>query len=143
MDIQNLTLSGQLINSSIQITILSTNPNQRVDIYFHQFNVYATYNNKKIIGDSISQQFNQRQVEKTLLYTTLSGNGVLEPSISYELGQDIISEKLSLDIQANGQLQWKFADWMSPPYPISISRLFFLKENTPYMTTTKECNVSL
>jgi hypothetical protein len=121
MDIQNLTLSGQLINSSIQITILSTNPNQRVDIYFHQFNVYATYNNKKIIGDSISQQFNQRQVEKTLLYTTLSGNGVLEPSISYELGQDIISEKLSLDIQANGQLQWKFADWMSPPYPISIS----------------------
>jgi hypothetical protein len=110
MDIQNLTLSGQLINSSIQITILSTNPNQRVDIYFHQFNVYATYNNKKIIGDSISQQFNQRRLEKTLLYTTLSGNGVLEPSISYELGQDIISEKLSLDIQANGQLQWKFAD---------------------------------
>jgi hypothetical protein len=46
---------------------------------------------------------------------------VLEPSTSYELGQDIISEKLSLDIQANGQLQWKFADWMSPPYPISIS----------------------
>jgi hypothetical protein len=96
MEIQNLTLSEQFINSSIQITTLSTNPNQRVGIYFHQLNVYATYNNTKITGESIVQPFNQRQLEEILLYTSLSGNGVLEPSISYQLGQDIISGILSL-----------------------------------------------
>jgi hypothetical protein len=96
IDIQNLTLSEQFINSSIQITTLSTNPNQRVGIYFNQLNVYATYDNTKITGESIVQPFNQRQLEEILLYTSLSGNGVLEPSISYQLGQDIISGILSL-----------------------------------------------
>jgi hypothetical protein len=96
MNIQNLTLSEQFINSSIQITTLSTNPNQRVGIYFNQLNVYATYDNTKITGESIVQPFNQRQLEEILLYTSLSGNGVLEPSISYQLGQDIISGILSL-----------------------------------------------
>jgi hypothetical protein len=145
LEIQNITLSGQLINSTIQITLLSTNPNQRVGIYFDQFSVYATFNNTKITGETIIKPFTQRELERKLLYISLIGNGVLDPSISYEMGQDIIFGELSLAIQANGQLHWKFPNWMSPPYPISISCVseVFLKENTPYMSSLHECNVSL
>jgi hypothetical protein len=61
------------------------------------------------------------------------------------MGQDIIFGELSLAIQANGQLHWKFPNWMSPPYPISLSCVsqVYLKENTPYMSSLHEYNVSL
>ncbi|KAL0400528.1 UNVERIFIED_CONTAM: NDR1/HIN1-like protein 26 [Sesamum latifolium] len=47
-DINQLNLSGpSLLNSSIQLTLLSNNPNKKVGIYYDEFLLYASYKAKR------------------------------------------------------------------------------------------------
>ena len=57
LDIYQLNLSGTILNSSIQLTLLSKNPNQKVSIYYDEFQVYATYKNQQIPSDSFMPPF--------------------------------------------------------------------------------------
>ncbi|WJX40627.1 hypothetical protein P8452_28081 [Trifolium repens] len=113
---------GTILNSSIQLTLLSKNPNQKVSIYYDEFQVYATYKNQQITSDSFVPPFYQEQQESNLLSSSLIGNGLLvAPSIGYELGHDQISGRLSLNLKANGKLRWKIGTWVSGRYRFNVN----------------------
>ncbi|WJX34401.1 hypothetical protein P8452_22519 [Trifolium repens] len=122
LDIYQLNLSGTILNSSIQLTLLSKNPNQKVSIYYDEFQVYATYKNQQITSDSFVPPFYQEQQESNLLSSSLIGNGLLvAPSIGYELGHDQILGRLSLNLKANGKLRWKIGTWVSGRYRFNVN----------------------
>ncbi|WJX34402.1 hypothetical protein P8452_22520 [Trifolium repens] len=125
LDIYQLNLSGPILSSSIQLTLLSKNPNQKVSIYYDEFQVYATYKNQQITSDSFVPPFYQGQQESNLLSSSLIGNGLPDaPSISYELGHDQNSGRLSLNLKANGKLRWKIGTWVSGRYRFNVNCVY-------------------
>lgn len=122
VDIFQLTLSGPHINSSIQLTLLSKNPNQKVAIYYDDFQVFATYRGQQITSYTSVPPFFQDHQETNLLTASLVGNGMLvSPSLGYEMGRDIAVGRLVLNVKVSGKLRWKVVTWVSGHYGFSVN----------------------
>ncbi|XP_027338863.1 NDR1/HIN1-like protein 26 [Abrus precatorius] len=122
VDIYQLNLSGPSLNSSIQLTLLSKNPNQKVGIYYDEFQVYATYKGQQITGDTPVPPFYQGQEESNLLTASLVGNGLpVAPSLSYEVGRDQTIGRLVLNLKVIGKLRWKVGTWVSGRYRFNVN----------------------
>ncbi|KAJ6764646.1 NDR1/HIN1-LIKE PROTEIN 26 [Salix koriyanagi] len=127
-DIYQLSLSGSnLLNSSIQLTLLSKNPNQKVGIYYDELQVYAAYKGQQITVDSPLPPFYQGHQDSNLLTASLVGAGLpVAPSFNYEVGRDQTAGKLVLNLRVNGRIRWKVGTWVSGRYRINVSCLAVL-----------------
>ncbi|XP_004502763.1 NDR1/HIN1-like protein 26 [Cicer arietinum] len=122
VDIYQLNFSGPILNSSIQLTLLSKNPNQKVSIYYDELLVYATYKTQQITSHSFLPPFYQGQQETNLLSASLVGNGLpVAPLIVYEMGHDQIDGRLVLNLKGNGKLRWKIGTWVSGRYRFNVN----------------------
>lgn len=122
-DIYQLALSGtHLLNSTIQITFLSENPNQKVGIYYDEIQVYASYKGQQITLDSPVPPFYQDRKDNNLLSLVLVANGLpVDPSFGYEIGRDQMAGKLVLNFKSNGLLRWKVGTWVSGRYRFNVN----------------------
>ncbi|PON71963.1 Late embryogenesis abundant protein [Parasponia andersonii] len=122
-DIYQLKLSNaHLLNSSIQLTILSKNPNQKVGIYYDELQVYATYKGQQITLYTSLPPFYQGHEDSNLLSASLIGTGLpVAPSFSYEVGRDQTAGKLVLNLKVNGRLRWKVGTWVSGRYRLNVN----------------------
>ncbi|KAK9070556.1 hypothetical protein SSX86_010958 [Deinandra increscens subsp. villosa] len=122
-DIYRLGLLGShLLNSSIQITLLSKNPNQKVGIYYDEIHVYASYKGQRITLDSSIPPFYQEHKDSDLLSMVLVANGLpVDPFFGYEIGRDQIAGRLELSLKSNGQLRWKVGTWVSGRYMFIVN----------------------
>ncbi|KAG9455462.1 hypothetical protein H6P81_008366 [Aristolochia fimbriata] len=122
-DIYQLNLSaspqGHLLNSTIQITVVSNNPNHRVGIYYDRIRAYASYKGQQITVEAALPTFYQGHGETNLLTALLSGDWVpVPPSFGDQLllhGQMVI-----LNIKLNGRLRWKVGSWVSGHYHFNV-----------------------
>ncbi|TYG92280.1 hypothetical protein ES288_A11G017600v1 [Gossypium darwinii] len=107
-DIYQLSLTRpSLLNSSIQLTFLSKNPNKRVAIYYDQLQAYASYKDHE---------------EANLLTAFLQGTALpVAPSFGYEVGRDQIAGKIVLSLKVNGKLRWKVGSWVSGRYRFNVN----------------------
>ncbi|KAK4384780.1 Two-component response regulator-like APRR5 [Sesamum angolense] len=114
-DINQLNLSGpSLLNSSIQLTLLSNNPNKKVGIYYDEFLLYASYKGQKITPETSISPFYQEHEETNLLSASLVGNQQpVAPSFAYEVQRDQGTGKLVLSFKVMGRLRWKVGTWVS------------------------------
>lgn len=122
-DIYQLNLSGpHLLNSSIQATLLSNNPNKKVGIYYDILQVYASYKGQQITLDTSLPPFYQAHEESNLLSASLVGNGLpVAPSFGYEVGRDQSAGNLLLNLKANGRLRWRVGTWVSGRYRFNVN----------------------
>ncbi|XP_024963021.1 NDR1/HIN1-like protein 26 [Cynara cardunculus var. scolymus] len=122
-DIYQLVVSGtHLLNSSIQLTLLSTNPNQKVGIYYEEIQVYASYKAQQITLHSYLPPFYQDHKDTNLLSAALVANSLpVAPSFNYELGRDQTAGRLVLNLKANGLLRWKVGTWVSGRYRFYVN----------------------
>ncbi|XP_071711511.1 NDR1/HIN1-like protein 26 [Rutidosis leptorrhynchoides] len=122
-DIYQLTLSGShLLNSSIQITFLSVNPNQKVGIYYDEIQVYASYKGQQITLDSSVAPFYQEHKDHNLISTVLVATELpVDPSFSSQMSRDQMAGRLFLNFKANGQLRWKVGTWVSSRYRFNVN----------------------
>ncbi|KAJ6825285.1 NDR1/HIN1-like protein 1 [Iris pallida] len=121
--IYELTLSPhQLINSSIQATLLSKNPNTRVGVYYDSVRAYAVYKDQQITGESPLPPFYQGHEDTNLLSASLCGAGVpVAPSVGYEVGHDVqVAGRMLLLLKLDGQLRWKVGSWVSGTYRFDV-----------------------
>ncbi|KAJ7959436.1 Late embryogenesis abundant protein [Quillaja saponaria] len=123
VDIYLLNLSDpHLLNSSIQLTLLSKNPNQKVGIYYDELQVYAAYKGQQITVDTNLPPFYQGHEENNLLTASLIGSGLpVAPSFGYEVGRDQTAGRLILNLKANGRLRWKVGTWVSGRYRFNVN----------------------
>ncbi|KAH7543734.1 hypothetical protein ACOSP7_031559 [Xanthoceras sorbifolium] len=122
-DIYQLNLStSHLLNSSIQLTLLSKNPNQKVGIYYDELQVYAAYKGQQITVDSYLPPFYQDHQDTNLLTASLVGTGLpVAASFGYEVGRDQAAGKLVLNLKMNGKLRWKVGTWVSGKYRFNVN----------------------
>ncbi|KAG5229460.1 NDR1/HIN1 protein [Salix suchowensis] len=107
-------LSGpNLLNSSIQLTLLSKNPNQKVSIYYDELQVYAAYKGQQITVDTFFPSFYQGHQDRNLLTASLVG----------AVGRDKTAGKLVLNLKVNGRIRWKVGTWVSGRYRINVNCL--------------------
>ncbi|KAK4273830.1 hypothetical protein QN277_017150 [Acacia crassicarpa] len=122
VDIYELSLSGTHINSSIQLTLLSKNPNQKVAIYYDDFQVYATYKDQRITSHTYLPPFYQDHEESNLLTASLVGDLVpVAPSLGYEMGRDQTVGRLVLNLKVSGRLRWRVATWVTGHYGFEVN----------------------
>jgi len=123
VNIYQLNLSGtHLLNSSIQLTLLSKNPNQKVGIYYDDLQVYASYKGQQITADTSLPPFYQGHEERNILTASLGGTGLpVASSFGYEVGRDQTAGKLVLSLKMNGRLRWKVGTWVSGRYRFNVN----------------------
>ncbi|KAH7538324.1 NDR1/HIN1-like protein 26 [Ziziphus jujuba] len=123
VDIYQLNLSGShLLNSSIQLTLLSKNPNQKVGIYYDDLQVYAAYKGQQITMYSSLPPFYQGHQDSNLLTASLVGSGLpVAPSFGYEVGRDQTAGRLVLNLRVNGRIRWKVGTWVSGRYRLNVN----------------------
>ncbi|MED6163816.1 hypothetical protein PIB30_083692 [Stylosanthes scabra] len=127
LDIYQLNLSGPNLNTTINLTLLSKNPNQKVSIYYDKIVVYGSYKGQQITGDTYVPPFYQDNQESNLLTASLVGNGLpVSPSIGYEFGRDQSSGRLVLNLKVNGKLRWKIGTWVSGHYRFNVNCVSFM-----------------
>ncbi|OMO97793.1 Late embryogenesis abundant protein, LEA-14 [Corchorus olitorius] len=134
-DIYQLNLSGpHLLNSSIQLTLLSKNPNKKVGIYYDELHAYASYKGQQITVDSSLPPFYQGHEESNLLTASLEGTGLpVAPSFGYEVGRDQTAGRIILNLKVNGKLRWKVGTWVSGKYRFNVNCISVMAfgPNTP------------
>ncbi|GMH08824.1 hypothetical protein Nepgr_010664 [Nepenthes gracilis] len=123
VDVYQLNLSApHLLTSSIDITIESKNPNQRVGIYYDQLQAYASYRGQQITAHAQLPAFYQGIQDRNLLSASLKGDGIpVAPSFGYEVGRDQVAGKLVVALRLDGQLRWKVGTWVSGRYRINVN----------------------
>ncbi|KAK6155482.1 hypothetical protein DH2020_009730 [Rehmannia glutinosa] len=121
--INQLNLSGSsLLNSSIQITLQSNNPNKKVGIYYDEFLLYASYKGQKITPETSISPFYQEHDETNLISASLVG--IQQPvalSFAYEVQRDQGIGKFVLNFKIMGRLRWKVGSWVSGRYRFIVN----------------------
>lgn len=123
-DVYQLKLSSpnNLLNSSIQLTLLSKNPNEKVGIYYDELQVYAAYKGQQITVYTPLPPFYQGHQDSNLLTASLIGTGLpVASSFGYEVGRDQTAGKLFLNLKLNGRLRWKVGTWVSGRYRLNVN----------------------
>ncbi|KAF8379904.1 hypothetical protein HHK36_027369 [Tetracentron sinense] len=122
VDIYQLNLSGpHLLNSSIQITLVSKNPNKKVGVYYDQLQSYASYKAQQITVHASLPPFYQGHEDSNLLTASLIGTGLpVAASFDYEVVRDRTAGKLILSLKVNGRLRWKVGTWVSGRYRFNV-----------------------
>ncbi|WOL04292.1 hypothetical protein Cni_G13013 [Canna indica] len=116
-----LAPAPRLLNSTIQTTIVSRNPNSRVGIYYDRLRTYAAYKGQQITADAVLPPFYQGHQDVNVLSTALSGTAMpVAPSFGYEVGRDQTAGKMYLDLRLDGQLRWKVGSWVSGSYRVDV-----------------------
>ncbi|XP_038906799.1 NDR1/HIN1-like protein 26 [Benincasa hispida] len=121
-DVYQLNLIDlHLLNSSIQLTLSSKNPNHRVGIYYDHLQVYAAYKGQQITLPTSLPPFYQAYQDSNLLTAFLAGSSVpVAPSFGYEVGKDQSAGRFVLNLKAMGRLRWKVGSWVSGGYRFNV-----------------------
>ncbi|KAG6417344.1 hypothetical protein SASPL_119498 [Salvia splendens] len=123
-EVDQLNLSGpsSLLNSSIQITLQSDNPNTKLGIYYDEFILYASYKGQRITPEAAISPFYQGQGETNLLSASLVGFQLpVAPSFAYEVQSDQGAGRLVLSFKGMGRLRWRVGSWVSGRYRFVVS----------------------
>jgi len=112
---------GLLLNSTVQVTLLSKNPNTKVGIYYEDVRAYAVYKGQQITADSSLPSFYQGNGDANLLSTSLYGAGMpVAASVGYEVGRDQVAGRMVLSVRIDGRLRWKVGSWVSGRYRFDV-----------------------
>lgn len=121
-DIYQLNLTApHVLNSSIQVTLVTKNPNQKVGVYYDQLQAYATYRGEQITMGSSLPPFYQGHEDSNVLSASLMGSWVpVSPSFGYQVGGDQLTGKMVLGFKLTGLLRWKVGSWVSGRYRFNV-----------------------
>ncbi|GAB2265000.1 hypothetical protein Dimus_000069 [Dionaea muscipula] len=123
----NFSAPYLLLNSSIQVTLESKNPNQKVGIYYDQLQAYASYKGQQITLDTHIPAFYQAHQASNLISASLQGNSIpVASSIGYQVGRDQVAGNLVLALKVDGQLRWKVGTWVPGRYRINVNCIALL-----------------
>ncbi|MQM13396.1 hypothetical protein Taro_046317 [Colocasia esculenta] len=121
-DVYQLSLpSPRLLNTTLQFTLVSKNPNARVGVYYDRLRAYASYKGQQITAQAAIPPFYQGHDDSDILSTSLSGAGVpVAASFGYEVGRDQTAGRLPIRLKLEGRVRWKVGTWVSGQYPIVV-----------------------
>lgn len=117
----NLTTNPTLLTSTIQLTLTSQNPNDKIGIYYSHLDVYATYNSQQITIPSRLPSDYQGHKEVCIWSPFIYGNQVpIAPYNALELAQDQKLEMVDLVIKMDGRVRFKVGSFVTGTYHLDV-----------------------
>ena len=133
--VYNLTTTAgppYILTSTIQVTISSKNPNDRIGIYYQKFDVYVTYRTQQITMATVLQPSYQGHHDVTVWSPFLYGNAVpISPYLQVVLSQDLNVGSMLVTVKMAGRVRWKVGSWVSGKYHLDVNCPAYLRFGNP------------
>lgn len=111
-----------VISTTLQITIVSRNPNSRIGIYYDRLYVYTNYNNQQITYYTVIPPCYQGHKDVNIWSPFLYGNNVpVAPYNGLRLSQDQSAGTVRFYFKINGRLKWKVGAFVSGRYHLHVT----------------------
>ncbi|XP_043697704.1 NDR1/HIN1-like protein 1 [Telopea speciosissima] len=120
--------SPNYLTSSIQVTVQSRNPNDRIGIYYDKMDIYATYRDQQITLPTLLLQTYEGHKDINVWSPFIYGNSVpIAPYLAASLNQDESSGYILIHVKIYGKLRWKVGTWVSDHYRINVNCPAFIR----------------
>ncbi|KAJ1264829.1 hypothetical protein BS78_08G032000 [Paspalum vaginatum] len=127
LDLSNASASGAALSTSLQVTLASRNPNDRVGVYYDRLDVYASYKYQQITVAAALPAVYQGHGDVDVWSPVLSGPDVpFAPYLAEALRQDCGAGYLILQVKVDGRVRWKVGSWISGHYHLFVTCPAFL-----------------
>ncbi|XP_019199534.1 PREDICTED: NDR1/HIN1-like protein 12 [Ipomoea nil] len=111
-----------LLTTTIQVTLASRNPNERIGIYYDRLDVYATYRGQQITLPTLLPASYQGHKDVTIWSPFLNGNTVpVAPYLGLEISQDQNAGRVLINIRVDGRIRWKVGTFISGRYRLDAN----------------------
>lgn len=114
--------SQNTLTTTLQVTLYTRNPNNRIGIYYDRIDVYAYYRNQQItLSTSIPPTYQGHQdviVWSPFLYGT---SIPVSPYLTVNLNQDESIGYFFVTVKIDGRVRWKVGSWISGHYHLYVS----------------------
>lgn len=119
----NLNVSApNVLTSSLQVTIYSRNPNDKIGIYYGKLDVYATYRNQQITYYTAIPPVYQGHKDVNVWSPFLYGNNIpIAPYNGLLLTQEQSTGAVLLTIKMSGRVKWKISTFTTGRYNIHVT----------------------
>ncbi|KAF7805744.1 NDR1/HIN1-like protein 1 [Senna tora] len=116
------TLTPNTISITMQVTLSAHNPNDRIGIYYHKLDVYASYRNQQISLGTLLPASYQGHKDVTVWSPFLYGTAVpVSPYVLDSLRQDQNAGGVLVNVKVNGRVKWKVGSWVSGRYHLFVN----------------------
>uniref|UniRef100_A0A0A0LVW5 Late embryogenesis abundant protein LEA-2 subgroup domain-containing protein n=1 Tax=Cucumis sativus TaxID=3659 RepID=A0A0A0LVW5_CUCSA len=138
--LQDVTLLGlnvssvppAAISTTMQITISSHNPNNRIGVYYQVMDVYAAYRGQQVTLPTLLPPTYQGHNDVTVWSPFLYGEAVpVAPEFAEALNEDNNVGAMLFNIKVNGQVRWKVGSWISGRYRLNANCPAYIKFGDP------------
>ncbi|XP_051150710.1 NDR1/HIN1-like protein 1 [Andrographis paniculata] len=111
-----------VISTTIQITVLSRNPNSRIGVYYGKLFVYANYNNQQISYYTVIPPTYQGHKDLNIWSPFIYGTNVpVAPYNGLRLAQDQSAGAVRINFKIDGRVKWKVATFVSGRYHLHVT----------------------
>lgn len=125
LDLSNTTTTTSAagaLSTTLQVTVASRNPNDKVGVYYDRLDVYASYKYQQITVAASLPAVYQGHGDVDVWSPVLSGPGVpFAPFLADALSKDIAAGYLILQVRIDGRVRWKVGSWVSGHYHIFVT----------------------
>ncbi|KAG1369744.1 NDR1/HIN1-like protein 1 [Cocos nucifera] len=127
----NVSYPDSLLSSTLQVTISTRNPNDRIGIYYDRVDVFGSYKYQQITLATAVPPFYQGHKDIDVWSPYLYGLNIpVAPYLAEALVQDQASGFLLLHVKIDGRIRWKVGSWISDHYHLFVSCPAFLSFET-------------
>lgn len=120
--ISQLNVSNGFLTSSLQFTVVSHNPNDRIGVIYDSLSTYASYMGQQITSQCPLPPFYQGDNDVDALNPILYGNSVpLDPFVCGRLNYEMQNGLVSLSLRMEGTIRWKVGSWTSGNYNLNVN----------------------
>ncbi|KAG9455041.1 hypothetical protein H6P81_007945 [Aristolochia fimbriata] len=127
--VYQFNLSGlNLLSTTVQISLVSRNPNDRIGVYYDRLVVYASYRNQQVTLGTVLPSTYQGHNEVIVWSPFLNGASVpVSPYLGLAIGQDQNVGYYILNIKVDGRVRWKVGTWISGHYHLNVNCPAYLR----------------
>ncbi|KAI5679633.1 hypothetical protein M9H77_00860 [Catharanthus roseus] len=111
-----------ILSTTIQVTIYSRNPNDKIGIYYTKADVYATYRSQQITYYTTIPPVYQGHKDVNVWSPFIYGNNVpIAPYNGVALSQDQSNGAVWLMIKFDARIKWKVGTFVSGHYHLHVT----------------------
>lgn len=132
-----------LLTATLQITLSSRNPNERIGVYYDRMDVFASYRNQQITLPTRLPTNYQGHKDITIWSPFIYGNSVpIAPFLATSLMQDQNAGIVLIHIKIDGRVKWKVGTWISGRYHIWVNCPAYITFGTIHNSNNNNGGVS-
>lgn len=130
----SLPLPPYLISTSMQFSVVTTNPNKRDSISYDHLSAFVTYHNQMITAAMPLPPFYHEKHTSVQMAPVLGGTGIpVSQDVLYRLGMDEAIGVVPMRLVILGRLKWKAGAITSAHYHVYVNCDVLLRLNNGFV----------